>query len=367
MSASARLVPRAKQPAYRRIFDGLRRQITTGTLAPGTQLPSTRDLVVTWKSSYFVIHAALTALVREGWLERRHGAGTFIIDPKRRFLCAGIYHGSDPALDDENAFSRHLHFALLREFERQHKTTQVFIDPRPHRQQSTILPALAEAIRERRIQCLVAPSINQYSQESLARLTVPTAFLANSSSPHQVGYDTTAMFRESLRRLKEQGCRSVGVITNIVASRNAGKYFRGLRSGLEDAFAEAGLPWREEWIRCPSSFSRQMQAFGYREFRAVWKMRNKPDGLIVHPDNMVRGVILAVLETGSREVAQKMKFVFHRNAHVSQLCPFPATWAILDENTLARGLVSAIQGQFDGKKVVPTSISYAFEFARKTE
>jgi DNA-binding LacI/PurR family transcriptional regulator len=367
MSVSAPLVPRAKQPAYRRIFDGLRRQITAGALAPGTQLPSTRELVRSWKSSYFVIHAALTALVREGWLERRHGAGTFIIDPRRRFLCAGIYHGSDPALDEENAFSRHLHFALLREFERRGKETQVFIDTRAIRQQRTILPALAQAIRERRIQCLVAPSLNQYSERSLARLSIPTAFISNRFTSHLVHYDYGAMFRESLQRLRAQGCRSVGVITNVILDKKAGSYYRVLRAALENAFAEVDLPWREEWIRSPATFSREMAAFGLREFRSLWKLRRKPDGLIVYPDNVVQGVVLGVLEAGAREVTSRMKFVLHRNAQTVPLCPFPATWAVSDENVLAGGLVRIVGQQFEGRDVSPLSLPYRFESRKRLE
>src|SRR5882757_2716747 len=90
----ADLAARRRQPDYKRIFVGLRAQIVGGKLQPGTQLPSTRDLAKTWQSNFLTVHTALSALTREGWLDRRHGSGTYIADPRFRLSCAGIYHGS---------------------------------------------------------------------------------------------------------------------------------------------------------------------------------------------------------------------------------------------------------------------------------
>jgi hypothetical protein len=63
---------------------------------------------------------------------------------------------------------------------------------------------------------------------------------------------------------------------------------------------------------------------------------------------------------GKQEVPGKMKFIFHRNAHMDLLCPFPATWAISSEDVFAQGLINLIEQQFKGEKVSPVLIPYQF-------
>ena len=93
--------------------DSLRTEISGGKFASGTQLPSTRELAETWETSIFTVHTALKTLVREGWIDRRKGAGTYIADPKARFQSVGIYHDADISSEMQTSFSRNLHFSLL--------------------------------------------------------------------------------------------------------------------------------------------------------------------------------------------------------------------------------------------------------------
>jgi GntR family transcriptional regulator len=52
------------------------------TLAPGDAIPSERQLSVDLGVSRLTVRAALDDLVREGYLVRRRGAGTFVNEPK---------------------------------------------------------------------------------------------------------------------------------------------------------------------------------------------------------------------------------------------------------------------------------------------
>lgn len=60
------------------IADAVRRQITDGQLAAGTRLPSSRALALDLGVARAVTAQAYTQLVAEGWLEGRHGSGTFV-------------------------------------------------------------------------------------------------------------------------------------------------------------------------------------------------------------------------------------------------------------------------------------------------
>jgi DNA-binding LacI/PurR family transcriptional regulator/DNA-binding transcriptional regulator YhcF (GntR family) len=352
MSHAPKLVADGEQPAQRRIFEGLRAQIMEGRLAPGTRLPSTRALAVAWKSNFFTVHTALSALAKEGWVDRRPCSGTFIADPANRFSCAGIYHDSELGSNEQRAFIRSLHFSLLKGFERLGKDTQVFIDSRPVNKQQKLLPTLAEAIRLQRIQCLVSPMLNSFNEHSLTRLTMPSAFGMNTATQCYVNYDMEAMLREAVRRLVAQGCRSIAMINNL----------KGYRHAFSQAIREEGLALPDQWDEnAPSPEIPELEAFGYREFKRLWNLPNPPDGLFVFPDTAVHGAILAILEAGVQAVTQRMKFIFHRNAHVPVLCPFPVTWAIADEDALAQGMIDMIEKQFRREEIKSVLIRLTFK------
>jgi DNA-binding transcriptional regulator YhcF (GntR family) len=349
-------IKKARSPEYQRIAGELRDQIIEGKFAPGSRFPSTAELAVTCGSSVHTVHNALTALAREGWIERIHGAGTYVAEPNNRFTCGGIYHESDIGSTRHSHFVRSLHDSLLEQFAILEKTTEIFVDSRPMDKRATLLPALAEAIQHRRIQCLVAPTATFVESPALARLTLPVAFGGNVESPYRVSFDEDDFLREGIRCLARQGCRSAGLITHFPTS-------------AEDAFnaaflrimREEGLEARPEWISNPPGHREDKETYGYLEFRRLWKLSEKPDGLIVYPDNSARGVITAVLTFGMHDVSSRMKFLFHRNAQTEMVCPFPVTWAIAHEDVLAKKLIQTIEKQLRGEKVSPTLWPYEFK------
>ncbi|MGH9735821.1 MAG: GntR family transcriptional regulator [Candidatus Acidiferrales bacterium] len=73
------------EPAYRRIQISIRKRIETGKLRPGDVVESERELAKLHKVSLMTARHALADLAREGLVERRHGAGTFVAPPKIHF------------------------------------------------------------------------------------------------------------------------------------------------------------------------------------------------------------------------------------------------------------------------------------------
>nr|WP_245899233.1 PLP-dependent aminotransferase family protein [Nonomuraea indica] len=68
----------AATPLSAQLADWLRRAMLAGTLAPGERLPSSRGLAAQLGVSRTVITEAFQQLYAEGWLEGRHGSGTFV-------------------------------------------------------------------------------------------------------------------------------------------------------------------------------------------------------------------------------------------------------------------------------------------------
>jgi len=76
---------RSEEPAYRQIQKAIRRRIDAGLLKPGNPVPSERELARLHKVSLMTARHALSEMARDGIVERRHGAGTFVAPPRVQF------------------------------------------------------------------------------------------------------------------------------------------------------------------------------------------------------------------------------------------------------------------------------------------
>src|SRR5262252_9033901 len=72
-------------PAYKRIQEAILKRIEAGQLRPGDVVDSERELARIHKVSLMTARHALADLEREGVVERRRGAGTFVSPPKIHF------------------------------------------------------------------------------------------------------------------------------------------------------------------------------------------------------------------------------------------------------------------------------------------
>ncbi|WP_019610008.1 PLP-dependent aminotransferase family protein [Nocardiopsis sp. CNS-639] len=68
----------AARPLTAQLSDALREAMSGGALAPGERLPSSRALAAQLGVSRTVVTEAYQQLYAEGWLEGRHGSGTFV-------------------------------------------------------------------------------------------------------------------------------------------------------------------------------------------------------------------------------------------------------------------------------------------------
>jgi GntR family transcriptional regulator len=79
------VIQRNATPVYKKIQDAIRTRIESLELQPGDSVPSERELARTHNVSLMTARHALAGLEREGLVERRRGAGTFVAAPKIHF------------------------------------------------------------------------------------------------------------------------------------------------------------------------------------------------------------------------------------------------------------------------------------------
>jgi GntR family transcriptional regulator len=70
------------KPLYTRIQEHIAELILSGKLAPNTKIQSERDFSEDLGVSRMTVRRAITELVNEGLLERKHGSGTYVAKPK---------------------------------------------------------------------------------------------------------------------------------------------------------------------------------------------------------------------------------------------------------------------------------------------
>ncbi|WP_406467069.1 GntR family transcriptional regulator [Streptomyces sp. NBC_01594] len=71
-------VKRSGQPAYAQLADDLRKQMREGSLAVGSEIPSTSQLMSQYEVSNTVVKRALDLLKAEGLLIGQQGKGVFV-------------------------------------------------------------------------------------------------------------------------------------------------------------------------------------------------------------------------------------------------------------------------------------------------
>ena len=75
-----RIEPSSGVPVTRQIAEQIRTQCASGTLRPGEQLPSVRELARELAVNQNTILRAYEKLTADGLLDRRHGAGTYVTE-----------------------------------------------------------------------------------------------------------------------------------------------------------------------------------------------------------------------------------------------------------------------------------------------
>lgn len=68
------------EPLYMQIIDGIRREISSGRLAPNDPLPSFRELAEDLLVSLVTVKRAYEELERSGIIYRKQGLGTFVAE-----------------------------------------------------------------------------------------------------------------------------------------------------------------------------------------------------------------------------------------------------------------------------------------------
>lgn len=349
-------------PLNQQVENYVRERIVSGEYAPGTRLPSTAALAKITGVSVFAVQSALARLAAEGLLDRTPRCPTYVRGKKPVLVCAGIYFNR-PLSKADSSFYDALGRELRQRLAQQGVKTRFWLDEREESEQGTVPESLKHAMSKREIQALIVPLTCRNELGWLEKVPVPSAILTDDPSlKNGVMGDAYGTLQKGLGELKRQGCRTVGVITNIPLSSiesnfPEAKFYRS----LVDVLNECEIQTTNDWILYPQKaiVGGGLPQFGYEQFHALWAMDKRPEGLLVYPDVLATGVITAILEL-RLDIPRELKLVFHRNDQLPYLCPFPVAFLHSEVGRYADELIGMIRRQLDGGEpqsvVVPTSI-----------
>lgn len=340
---------------HKEITVELRNQLLQRKWKPGECLPTNRDMAEQFGTSLFTIQTALSPLVEEGLIERRRRFGTVVRHNPKVLTCAGIYCG-DNLLDEwEFAFYRELSRELQRQLGGGDVETKLFVDMRATSEHTEPLPDLVRAIESREIQALLVPLCDWRTIPWLKQLPVPKSFCTSDTEVNPVGSDTEQMLELALAHLRDQGCRSVGMISTVRKPQDVDSPHFKMYKTFIDQVSDFGLKIRNEWVIHAEGHVVDHERFGYDSFKQLWVGSELPDGIFVFPDASARGVSAAVLELGVC-VPDGLKLVFHHNSGVDWFCPLAADRVETDTARWATEMITQIRRQMDGQDVAPIRV-----------
>lgn len=356
--------PRRQISVRAQITTSLREMLVDGRLKEGDRLPSSRELSTLWKAPEPTVQRALVPLVKEGLLIRTPKVGTFVRKREKRLTSVGIYAPDDLWRNSSHAFGRALCNELHGLLAAEQLEESVWVDPRSAREQDHPWEELLRAAAERRFQVLIAPCVDGRKIAWLEKLPVPVVYLSSAILPNRVTLDTGRWAESALGLLAEQGCRRVGAICSF--RRQEGVVDAGLHdySRFFDALGKSagrlGMELREEWVFQPEgSFANtavEIPEFGFRSMQRLWKLKERPEGLVVFDDVTAAGVLMAVMRE-QISVPGELKLVLHRNAEVGLFCPVPASFLDIRIKGVAEALLQQALRLYNGDEISMVQIA----------
>jgi len=191
-------------------------------------------------------------------------------------------------------------------------------------------------------------------EQKLERVNVPVIHINGMSRMHggiyHVAGDHKDFFQQSVRHLKDVGCRSIGMLwkKNVNMKQDLQTDYPRIVSELA---AMHGLECRTEWMpfQVPDGTSGVTEQDGYDLFMCLWKQSEKPDGVIVVDDVLCKGVLRAILQLGVK-LPEDIQLITYANKGVPLPFHKPVTRIEFDVEAQAECAVEMMDGLVGGLK-----------------
>jgi len=301
-------------------------------LSAGDRLPSEAALSEMLGVSTITLREALSVLAHRGFIERRHGSGTYVADPAKGQWIAIVTNMdlSDPRVSYFNRRVSMMVRKLITGAGLRARLYSGVASGQGTAGGSSSLPnALLEDIKLDAIRAIV--SLDPEAHALYREMPVPVVG-SGGNYRYSVSIESNAVLRRAVAVLKAEGRKNVAVI---------GWGGEGDPKACMDYLKSQGLSSRREWIR--NNLNPEMSAAGWLQFEDIWAAaKQKPDGLIILDDVLFHDVALAVLKHRI-DVPRTLSVVTHYSLGSGIITPFECTCIALDPDFVSRSLADMLQ------------------------
>jgi DNA-binding LacI/PurR family transcriptional regulator len=315
---------------HERLADELRKEFQAAK--PGDRVASMEAIAARFDVSINTARMALVLLQHEGWVDLRHGSGTFVSE-RSRVRHVGVLIELDVSQPRASQFYLRVGQELRALLMQNGVAARLYLgrtQPGRYSVEVTCPEFLEEltAGRMSAVAAVVAPWGSAWI-EPIKRLQLPLVGLWSDVLPYRIDLDYRDMVRRGTDYLLAQGCRRLALM-------GWGSTTQSLVRDFRSAIEETGTQSREAWIR--TDLHPSLPGAGWAEFREMWAASDeKPDGLLLLDDMLFDDVKTAILEMGIR-VPDHFKLVTHANKGSGLTAPFPFARAEFDPDECAHHL-----------------------------
>lgn len=333
---------------YSAVANELRRQIASGKLAPGSQLPQRGELEETFQVSKVTLQRAMNLLIEDGLIAATRRKGSFVTPhPPHLHRYALVFQRKPLGSESWLRFWT----ALVNEAGKLEADTPCrffayygidgHTDTDDYRE-------LARALREHRLAGVIyiavqneAPNIPALRDPTLPRMTVKSKPQAGWPA---VTIGTDPFIRTALDHLAERGRSRVGFVTTPFLAQTRHDFFT-------QEVAARGMATHPYWLQGIS-----LEASGLAR-NCVHLMlhagqQERPDALVITDDNLVEAATSGLVAAGVR-VPQDVDVVAHANFPWITPSVVPATRLGYDVRAIVEYCRDCIDRQRRGEPVPP--------------
>jgi len=312
-------------PLYKQMSDILRREIESQKLAPGTRLPTEKELAKRFGVSLITVRGCIGELVREGILVRRQGRGTFVASRKPRdtqiimaivpeiadYYCARLINGIQ-------AVATQYGYELITADSYDHAQTE---------------RSLLDRATARNVEGLIiVTGRGSFANGYLVgnRFYIPLVIIDSYHPSVEADFfytnDVTGSY-EATRHLIEAGYRKIG---HLMGPK--GHFLAELRlHGYRRAMREAGISVEQNWI----VESGTTPEAGYKAVASLLKQDITVDAVFAYNDLVALGAMRAIAELG-RRIPEDFGIAGYGNHMIAAYLRPPLTTVDLDLEQVGR-------------------------------
>jgi DNA-binding LacI/PurR family transcriptional regulator len=227
-------------PRYKQLKHLMLKQIRTGALKPGSQIPTEAELCRTYGWSRPTVSRALNELELEGTLTRIQGSGTFVATPNKSPDVTLSIMICDASLNPENEYSGPI-FEGIREVAAENRLDIVYYKQQLIPEPQVVAESGVDGV------LLSAPHVDDMTAilklQDVGKPVVAMAMRSRIKAITSVSTDNYDGLKRTVEHLTGIGHRRIALVTHGLSSSDVQERILGFQTGMRGANIELDPVW----------------------------------------------------------------------------------------------------------------------------